>query len=424
MTFLYEYMNSDELAIAKESAQIDSEALKLEHAFNIAEMRHEIRMSDIEVNSFVNECTESDLTAMYAREMDIYMEETQSIWQKFKNFIKGIINKILGRSKDIKNLELENPDDSIDLPFSPAAAKKFLADARNAIKQFLVPTNSEGVVDTSEQTKNLVILGTTLTATATAATILKEKVLKPTKMSRKEAKDAILEVSNETNEFLNQSLADGDKISEKDSSGKLSTVMSIIKAPVQALNAKINEAKAKLFGGKSEDKGEGKTDDKAASDEGESKDGKPEAAKSAGEEKLSEVLSKTESNERIESLRNYANEYRKDLGIDEDIETKDIVIDLSMLSKIRNHMKKAMPDRAKKWGPLMAYVQQHKGDIKFNEATRYDPILAMDVFYEYDYHAMDDDAEYVGESSLNIEDFMNPSPRGDMTELLELVDNL
>jgi len=60
-----------------------------------------------------------------------------------------------------------------------------------------------------------------------------------------------------------------------------------------------------------------------------------------------------------------------------------------------------------------------------NEATRFDPFLGIDVFYEYNYHSMDDiGTDYMSESSLDIEDFLNPVSRGDMTELLELVNNL
>ena len=472
MTFLYEYMNSDELAFARESAQLANESLKLEHAFNIAEMRHEIRLSDIEVDSFVNEYTEDDLTAMYVQEMSVYMEETGGLWQKFKEFIKKIVDRLRGSSKQLKEIGPADQDVKVKMPIDFGAMKNFVAGIGSSLKKIAIPKDQEGNIDKEGVVKNALLTAGLSVAFGGVAALRAEfkKMRKPVTLSLADAERALdvyvgevvsvqsipslmekwageigAAIAAKAREFVNGFISALQRIGllfmnilktikskvmkgEVDKSENSIEVKSddigdceIVWYVGPDAQKRINAAKKNLpevedYPVEDEDD-EKKNDDNSEKDKG--------GNSGNGKEKLSEVLNKTGSGEQIDMLKAYANAHKSDLGIDANTNKKDIVIDYNMMAKIRNHIKKNDPERAEKLKKTMAYLAQNKDNINYNEATRFDPFLGVDVFYEYNYHSMDYvGSDYVGESSLDINDFLNPFPRADLSELCKLVELL
>ena len=141
MNNFYGYMSEWELQCAKESAMIESTLNRINKDFTVAEMDHRLRLEDIEMKALFNEsATDNDLTNMYLKEHTVFMEETESLWQKFKNWLKGIINAILGKNKKI---DPNSVDGDVEIP-DVEGSINFIDKVLNNLKSLPKFKNSDG----------------------------------------------------------------------------------------------------------------------------------------------------------------------------------------------------------------------------------------------------------------------------------------
>ena len=441
MSFLYEYMTSDELEFAREQAEFENEGLKLEHALTMANMRHEIRLSNIEVDSYVNEYTEDSLTEMYTKEMAIYMEETGNILQRIGEFIKKIFSKIFSRHKELEANDDGDPQKVISLPFDPNAANNIL----NSIKSILNKFNpiKDGNVDIKTILGDAGIAGTAIGA-AVAIKSGKVKELfdpcfKKTDMKSEEAKKSCKDLAKNGEETAKVGM---------EAAGKIPALSGIISSFTQKIAQKVNELTATIdkvvFHKNTKEEGneenkdsnnpapaEGNTENKPAEGNTEAKpsEGDSEAKPAENEdkkdeagnkkEKFSDVIKNLNIGPAAKNMKAFAVKYKDDLELSNIKGKKDIVLDPAMMTKILNHAKSIKDPDAENWEKLVDYVNKNKDNINFNESTD------DDLYYEYNFHAMDEiEDETFNESALDIEEFMSPSSRVDMEELSELVDRL
>lgn len=141
--FLYEYMTEqerrDELAVM----EYNKMAMKFDHAFSCLEMEHEIRLSSIDTECLIKEYTEDDLENAYIHEMEIYTEGVKELWEKFKAWIKSVVNAIFG----VKDEPPEDPKTNVNLPFNPPKLSDILGKFSNAIKNVTNFKKEDGSLD-------------------------------------------------------------------------------------------------------------------------------------------------------------------------------------------------------------------------------------------------------------------------------------
>lgn len=147
MTFLYEYMSPEEHEEAKQQAIFENESFKLDNELTRIEMEHAIRLHNIDTECLINEYTENDLENMYIREMGIYTEAVANWWTKFKNWVKNIINAIIGKNKASADDVKDAPDDTTELPFDPDATCTILNKLKGVINNITNVTKPDGTLD-------------------------------------------------------------------------------------------------------------------------------------------------------------------------------------------------------------------------------------------------------------------------------------
>lgn len=114
MAFLYDYMTESELELAKEEKEFEMESTRIMNAMTAIEMKHELDIKQIESRAMFESYTDDQLTEAYEREYLLYTEATDSVWAKFKAFIKNIVNKILGRKSGNVPADLANTEVTLD----------------------------------------------------------------------------------------------------------------------------------------------------------------------------------------------------------------------------------------------------------------------------------------------------------------------
>ena len=121
--FLYEYMDSDELQEAKESALLDLEAALINKDFAILEMTHELNIHKADTKVLVENGTDEDLAALYQQEMEVYTEGVKDLWEKFKNWVIKIWNTITGKKLTPEQRAAAlKAQGKTELPFNPNEA--------------------------------------------------------------------------------------------------------------------------------------------------------------------------------------------------------------------------------------------------------------------------------------------------------------
>lgn len=191
MEFLYEYMTPEELEFEKESMITENESLHLSNELAVIEMEHNARINDIEVQAIVENYTEDDLTGLYTQEMAIYEAEKENWWTKFKAWVKGVVDKILGRRKDVV---VEEPEEIVELDVDPKAANNILTKVINALKHPLNFKNEDGSVNWAK----VVGEGAIVAGVGAALTLGGKEVFKKVKMKKSEADKSVLELENKT----------------------------------------------------------------------------------------------------------------------------------------------------------------------------------------------------------------------------------
>ena len=156
MAFMYDYLTESELEIEKELRRNEVESLRLVNAMEAVVMRHELDIHQIEAKAVFENYSEDTLAAEYEREYNVYTEGVKEAWEKFKQWLKNIINAILGRNKENNNAEILQSADEVDLDYDPNAFVKFIDSVVSATKQFFtfkkVGTDGNSEVDKAKVT--------------------------------------------------------------------------------------------------------------------------------------------------------------------------------------------------------------------------------------------------------------------------------
>lgn len=159
MAFMYDYLTESELEIEKELRRNEVESLRLVNAMEAVVMRHELDIHQIEAKAVFENYSEDTLAAEYEREYNVYTEGVKEVWEKFKQWLKNIINAILGRNKENNNAEVLQSAEEVELDHDPNAFVKLVNSVIDAIKQFFTfkKVNAEGESELDK--KKFVIAG-------------------------------------------------------------------------------------------------------------------------------------------------------------------------------------------------------------------------------------------------------------------------
>lgn len=134
MSFLYEYMSADELELAQENARIENELLHINNEFEVLAMEHAVKLNDIELQAILENATDEDLTHMYESEMIVYQEGVAEWWEKFKAWVKGIIDAILGKAnKTTENISDKDKEKELEANVNPNALQKILNTTKSVL---------------------------------------------------------------------------------------------------------------------------------------------------------------------------------------------------------------------------------------------------------------------------------------------------
>lgn len=207
MSFIYEYMNEAELSAETEYLKSHNEFMKIQHKFECVEAEHRIRMADIESRILFENYTEDDLTAAYTAEYTLFTEGVKELWEKFKAWIKGIVNAIFKRKpeKDVIDAATKSADE-VELPYDPKGICALGHKVADTIKRIATFKKTDDKGNTSFDTaKALAFLGGTVVVSGGIAAGIKA-VKKPTKRKAseiaedlQEAEKAVKDISDAIN---------------------------------------------------------------------------------------------------------------------------------------------------------------------------------------------------------------------------------
>lgn len=239
MSFLYEYMNEDELAFAREQAQFENESLHLENAFSILCMEHNVRLNDIETQVLLENYSDDNLTEMYTKEMAIFMEGVQDWWKKFKEWVKGIWNAILGKVQkvdgDVRKAATD-VDEEIELPVDPSRLKKITTAVSTNLKKITTFKNPDGSYDTGK------IIGAVCAAVGAGAGIagITTYAKNNTKVKAKEAVKILDDFKNDSKELTDTALGiDETSVAAPAIQSLVAKVTSLISEGINAITTKL-----------------------------------------------------------------------------------------------------------------------------------------------------------------------------------------
>ena len=198
MAFMYDYLTESELESERECKLIEVECIRLENALDALVMKHKTDVAQIETSAICEGYTEDQLVMEYTQEAEAYMEGVKEWWEKFKEFFRKMVNKLLGRrveetpavTQSEKEVEVEDPE----------VAVSFINKVGNTVKQLVtlkkVDENGEPKYDFGK-IATLASIGVATTGTVvTAITGWYKPVVKKIKVSAlpalsKKLKDAI-----------------------------------------------------------------------------------------------------------------------------------------------------------------------------------------------------------------------------------------
>lgn len=139
MHFLYEYMDSDELELAKEQAQFENIDKHFQNQFHKLTLEHALRLNDIDTACLIKESTIDELEALYEREMLLYSEGVKEAWEKFKKWVRNLFNKLLGKSDEsAKNIKGKDGKQKIELPFNPKEVPSTIDKVTEAVRKHTI----------------------------------------------------------------------------------------------------------------------------------------------------------------------------------------------------------------------------------------------------------------------------------------------
>ena len=127
MNGIYDYLTESERAEMIENVSLKNEAENIMLEFAICDMKHEAAIRSIDTAALVNNYNEATLVEQYVKEAEEASKAKKSLWQKFKEFVKKIVDKIVGFFTGVTKKDI--PDDA-----EVEISKKELEQAENASK--------------------------------------------------------------------------------------------------------------------------------------------------------------------------------------------------------------------------------------------------------------------------------------------------
>ena len=214
MAFLYDYLTESERESLKETMSADIEELRIMNAFEAVDLKHELDMQQIETKATFEGYDEAKLSLAYGREHEIYMEGVKEVFNKFIEWLKGIIKAIF-KIKDETN---KIPDDvlqdmgEVEIDDNPSKVKKVLSELGQFVTEITTrPIDNDKDNREFSMFKTLLAGGGTLTAIVGAITGYKKI---KTKVKATEAKKDSEEIANESNKLLDKLKALAAKVPE------------------------------------------------------------------------------------------------------------------------------------------------------------------------------------------------------------------
>lgn len=291
MAFLYEYMNDDELDLARENAIMENEMIHMNNDLQVIMMEHEVRLHDIETKCILENYDIDHMTEMYEREYILYTEGVKEIWEKFKAWISGIVNAILGKTKPTPEevsaaSSSENSDNSVELPGDPDECAKAAHSIAGVIKDFMSGKfkKADGTLDT---TKIAISGAVTLAGIGGIGAIgnwVKDKLGKPTKKKISELPEVASNLEGAVKD-----IGDAVKSVNPNDGDDVSVIQSLAQKVINKLNEIKNFIKstlAKLTGkGSGSNNNPNGEENKGEQNNGENKDGEQNGNGNGGENK-------------------------------------------------------------------------------------------------------------------------------------------
>jgi outer membrane biosynthesis protein TonB len=159
MARVYGYMTEAERQDAYAETLFDMESTKFDNDFISLRMDHQNRLQAIEAKTYLENYTDETLTALYKDELQIYQEGVAELWDRFKKWVKDLVDKILGRAK--KNTEETKDSDQKEMctmPYNLKAVGQYIDKATNAIRGIFSCKNDDGSMD-SKKLEGMVFTG-------------------------------------------------------------------------------------------------------------------------------------------------------------------------------------------------------------------------------------------------------------------------
>lgn len=281
MAYMFDYLTESELEIEKEFRKNEADGLRLINAMESVILKHDLDLSQIEANAVFESYSDDILSSEYEREYNVYTEGVKEVWEKFKQWVKNIINSILGRKSSVPDEELLKSADEVELDCNPNKLKELLQNCLNAIKNILTlkKTNENG--EKEFNTKKFMILGSTVVGAVgiTGAIANFNKIKEKVKVKVKDLprfRDVLTDLSKKIENILNNNVGDDGE--------KNNALMKII-TPLLNLSNKIITSIKNLIDKHGKGKGEAPVDDKQPGNEGSPENG-DEKKPSGGNKKV------------------------------------------------------------------------------------------------------------------------------------------
>ena len=264
MAYMFDYLTESELEIEKEFRKNEADGLRLINAMESVILKHDLDLSQIEANAVFESYSDDILSSEYEREYNVYTEGVKEVWEKFKQWVKGIIDSILGRKNSVPDEELLNSAAEVELECNPNKLKELLQHCLGAIKNILTlkKTNENG--EKEFNTKKFMILGSTVVGVGGIATAIANfnKIKEKVKVKVKDLprfRDVLTDLSKKIENILNNNVGDDGE--------KNSALIKII-TPLLNLSNKIITSIKNFIDKHGKGKEEDLTDDKQPENEG------------------------------------------------------------------------------------------------------------------------------------------------------------
>ena len=281
MAVVFEFADPAERRFAELQAVSENTSKHIDFEWEKVQMEHALRIHDIETRALLENYSEDILEALYEKEMEVYTEAEGGILKSIIDWLKGILNAILG-------IKPEDPDAEVEIPAEPSKIKKLFADARSAINSFAASLGKDS--------KAAVVAA----AASTAAFGLSLKAVHDAKAVKVKASEAEA-LKSEGADVVKAAESACEKAGDKDAEGAkelqtsiIAKVKSAVIDPIVSKFSKKKEDGTAPADAKPEDKkdGEQKPEDKKDEQKPEeaNKDNAQKAAEPAKEDKKEEGL--------------------------------------------------------------------------------------------------------------------------------------